>query len=130
METVSMSTILRNCRAGHVFRELLAGFSGEIGMRLLMPSRYRYARRASRQKVWRPVFAVALRIRRWLPVVFFAEQVGHDVDAGVARVVEARQAEAGLEGLQDGEAGVVVVALNTFRAVVGLDGEDDAVLVL
>jgi len=49
-------------------------------------------------------------VGRGLPVVFFAEQIGHDVDVGVARVVEAREAEACLEGLEEGEAGVVAVS--------------------
>ena len=68
---------------------------------------------------------------RTLPLVVFAEQVGHDLDAGIARMVQTRQAERCLHRLQHREAGVVVVALNAgLMAEVGLDRQDDAVLVL
>ena len=63
-----------------------------------------------------------------LPVA--AKQVRHDLNVGVACVVEARQAEAGLHRFQQRVAVVVVGALNTVAPKVRLDREHHEVLVL
>ena len=60
-----------------------------------------------------------------------AKQVTHHFDVVVARMVQARKPESRFERLQQREAVVVAVALHAFLGVaVGLNGEDDRVLIL
>ena len=60
-----------------------------------------------------------------------AEEVGHDLDAGIARVIQAGKMKTGFHRLEQREAGVVGGALDSVVIlVIGVHGEDDAVLVL
>ena len=65
-------------------------------------------------------------------VVIVAKQVTHHFDVVVASMVQARQPESRFERLEQRKAVVVPAALNAFvvRVAVGLDGEDDQVLIL
>ena len=59
------------------------------------------------------------------------KQITHHFDVVVASVVQARQPESRLERLEQRKAVVKPVALNAFLGdAVGLDGEDDLVLIL
>jgi hypothetical protein len=62
-----------------------------------------------------------------LTVIAFGEEVRHYLDVAVASVIQARQVQAGFDGLEQGEVRVELTALHAALTVVGVHDEDDVV---